>query len=228
VIPPRSVALETAVGVIQRDVVDAMRADGEIPEGVSIDISGASDQLMETRAALGGNFAVSVVLSYLLLVVIYRHWGYPWIIMATVPLGIAGGIFGLWLMNAIGINQPFDMITMLGFLILLGTVVNNPILIVDLALENYRVEGMEAAEAVREAVEARLRPILMTTITTICGLSPLVFIPGAGTELYRGVGAIVLFGLLFSTVVALTFLPALLTLVLVWLTKRGDRSEVLG
>ncbi len=225
VIPPRSVALETAVGVIQRDVVDAMRADGDIPEGVSIDISGASDQLTETREALGGNFLVSVVLSYLLLVVIYRHWGYPWIIMATVPLGIAGGIFGLWVMNAIGINQPFDMITMLGFLILLGTVVNNPILIVDLALENYQIEGMSAVDAVRDAVEARLRPILMTTITTICGLSPLVFIPGAGTELYRGVGAIVLFGLLFSTVVALTFLPALLTLVLVWLTKRKAPAD---
>lgn len=86
-----------------------------------------------------------------------------------------------------------------------GTVVNNPILIVDLALENYRIEGSSAVDAVREAVEARLRPILMTTITTICGLSPLVFIPGAGTELYRRVGAIVW---LFSTVVALTFLPA--------------------
>ncbi len=224
VIPPRSLALETAVGVVQREVVDAMRADGEIPEGVSVDISGASDQLDETREALGGNFLVSVVLSYLLLVVIYRHWGYPWIIMATVPLGIAGGIFGLWAMNAVGISQPFDMITMLGFLILLGTVVNNPILIVDLALENYRGGEMSAPEAVRGAVEARLRPILMTTITTICGLSPLVFIPGAGTELYRGVGAIVLFGLLFSTVVALTFLPALLTLVLEWLTKRPGRT----
>ncbi len=93
VIPPRSVALETAVGVIQRDVIDAMRTDGDIPNGVSIDISGASDQLTETREALGGNFVVSVVLSYSLLVVIYRHWGYPWIIMATVPLGIAGGDF---------------------------------------------------------------------------------------------------------------------------------------
>ncbi len=225
VIPPRSVALETAVGIVQREVVDAMRADGEVPAGVSVDISGASDQLNATREALGGNFLVSVVLSYLLLVVIYRHWGYPWIIMATVPLGIAGGIFGLWAMNAVGIRQPFDMITMLGFLILLGTVVNNPILIVDLALENYRDGGMSAPDAVREAVEARLRPILMTTITTICGLSPLVFIPGAGTELYRGVGAIVLFGLLFSTVVALTFLPALLTMVLEWLTGRRVRQK---
>lgn len=230
VIPPRSVALETAVQKVQRNVVDAMRSDGSLPQGVSIDISGASDQLEATRGALGGNFLVAIVLCYLLLVVIYRHWGYPWIIMATVPLGIAGGIFGLWLLNLIGgwlpavgmaaIQQPLDMITMLGFLILLGTVVNNPILIVDHAIHCYRHDGMSAIDSVRESVDARLRPIMMTTITTICGLSPLVFIPGAGTELYRGVGAIVLFGLLFSTFVTLTFLPALLTLVLSWLSTR--------
>jgi len=230
VIPPRSIALETAVGLVQEQVVDPMRMDGELPPGVSIDLSGASDQLMETRKALGGNFVVSILLCYLLLVVIYRHWGYPWIIMATVPLGIAGGILGLWLLNAVGallpwigltaIQQPFDMITMLGFLILLGTVVNNPILIVDQSLQNFRDHGMAAAQAVQSAIEERLRPILMTTITTVCGLAPLVFIPGAGTELYRGVGAIVLFGLLFSTLVTLTFLPSLMIMVLAWLTPR--------
>lgn len=235
IIPPRSVALETAVGIVQENVVDLMRADGGIPSGVRIDLSGASDQLMETRAALGGNFVVSILLCYLLLVVIYRHWGYPWIIMTTVPLGIAGGILGLWLLNfvdgllpALGmapIQQLFDMITMLGFLILLGTVVNNPILIVDQALQNYRDEKMSATEAVHAAIEVRLRPILMTTITTVCGIAPLVFIPGAGTELYRGVGAIVLFGLLFSTLVTLTFLPSLMTLVLDWLTSRQTHSK---
>src|SRR5690606_31006188 len=125
VIPPRSVALETAVGMVSEDVVDRLRTEGQLPTGVSIDLSGASDQLMETRKALGGNFLVSVLLCYLLLVVIYRHWGYPWIIMATVPLGLAGGILGLYLMNLVGgwlpalglmeIRQPFDMITMLGF-----------------------------------------------------------------------------------------------------------------
>ncbi len=227
VIPPRDVALETAVALVRGQVIERMRLDGEIPQGVSIDLSGASDQLSATKEALAGNFAVSIALCYLLLVVIYRHWGYPWIIMATVPLGIAGGIVGLWLMNLVGgnvlplaglppLNQPFDMITMLGFLILLGTVVNNPILIVDKALHNRREAGLPVLKAVEEAVESRIRPIMMTTITTICGLSPLVFIPGAGAELYRGVGAIVLFGLLFSTVVALTFLPALLTMVLNW------------
>jgi multidrug efflux pump subunit AcrB len=109
---------------------------------------------------------------------------------------------------------------MLGFLILVGTVVNNPILIVDHALREWRRGARDTAKIVADAVAARIRPMLMSTITTLAGLAPLVFIPGAGTELYRGVGAVVLFGLLFSLLVSLSFLPALLQLVL-------ERLEVL-
>jgi len=130
-----------------------------------------------------------------------------------VPLGIAGGIAGLVLLNLF-VRQPFDMISMLGFLILLGIVVNNPILIVDQALHELKQRAISVEEAVANAVASRLRPVMMTTITTVFGLGPLVFIPGAGTELYRGVGAIVLFGLLFSTLVTISYLPVLLTIVL--------------
>jgi len=224
IIPPRSVALETALGVVQEEVVDWLRIEGHLSEGVSIDISGASDQLMETRAALAENYVVSIVLCLLVLIAIFGHWGWPLVILTSVPLGIAGGIGGLALLNGLGgllpavgmapISQPFDMITMLGFLILLGVVVNNPILIVDRTLSNLR-EGMEdTVAAVREAVASRIRPIMMSMITTLFGLAPLVFIPGEGTELYRGVGVIVLSGLLFATLVTLTFLPALLVTIL--------------
>ena len=145
-------------------------------------------------------------------------------ILTRVPIGVSGGIVGLALLNLGGahldkiglypIQQPFDMITMLGFLVLIGTVVNNPILIVERAVTNVRKTGMAVIDAVTDAVRVRLRPIMMSMVTTIAGLSPLVFNPGAGTELYRGLGAIVLFGLLFSTLVTLTFMPAMLTLVL--------------
>ena len=224
IIPPRSVALETGVEFVQRDLLDAMRSLGEIPAGVSINISGASDQLNSTREALTGNYAVAILLIYLLLVAVFSHWGYPLVIMTTIPLGIASGLVGLWLLNVVGaelpamgltaIHQPFDMISMLGFLILMGVVVNNPILIVDQSLYNVRHAGMSALDAVRGAVETRLRPIAMSSITTIVGLSPLVFLPGAGTELYRGLGVIVLSGVAGATVVTLTFLPALTVLVL--------------
>ena len=164
---------------------------------------------------------------------IFSHWGYPLLILTSVPLGIAGGIVGLWLLNALGswlpaigigaLSQPFDLITMLGFLILVGTVVNNPILIVERARANA-AGGMAAADAVVEAVQVRLRPILMTTITTTFGLAPLVFLPGAGTELYRGLGAIVMFGLLFTMFTTVTFLPAMLTGVLRWRERRFAAS----
>jgi len=224
IIPPRSVALETGVEMVQRELMGALRSQGAIPAGVTINITGASDQLNATREALTGNYAVAILLIYLLLVAVFSHWGYPLVIMTTIPLGIASGLVGLWLLNLVGANlpavglpaihQPFDMISMLGFLILMGVVVNNPILIVDQSVYNVRHEGMGALEAVRSAVETRLRPIAMSSITTICGLSPLVFLPGAGTELYRGLGAIVLFGVAGATVVTLTFLPALTVFVL--------------
>lgn len=235
IIPPRSVALETAVATVQQQLVPQLQRDGAIGTDVTLDISGASDQLDETRAALGSNFAVAVLLIYLLLVAIFSHWGYPLFILATVPLGLAGALVGLTAVNGVsgmlayvglgGFHQPFDMITMLGFLILLGTVVNNPILIVDQSRHNLQRGRQSVPEAVAQAVATRLRPILMSTATTIFGLAPLVLIPGEGTELYRGVGIIVLCGLLFSTLISLTFLPALLVSVLRSRAKLSQRKK---
>ena len=239
IIPPKTVALETAVGIVEEDVVAHLRRTGQVPAGVSIDISGASDQLETTRKALFGNILVALILSYLLLVAIFSHWGFPFIIMTSVPLGVAGGIVGLWLLNNSGAllaefgiafsHQPFDMITMLGFVILLGTVVNNPILLVDQTIHNIRDDRMAPEDAVKQALSVRLRPMMMSTVTTVFGILPLVVIPGAGTELYRGVGAIVLFGLLFATFVTIVFLPPLLTIVLRVgaAFRQGSREQVL-
>ena len=232
IIPPAAVALESGVAIVRDEVLGFLRNSGAIPANVSIDISGASDQLEATQKSLTGNYLVALVLVYLVMVAIFTHWGFPLLIMTTIPLGVAGGIAGLALMNLVGaslpqfgmaaVHQPFDMISMLGFLILMGTVVNNPILIVHRAADNYRVLAMSATAAVNEAVESRLRPIAMSAITTIFGLAPLVFIPGEGTELYRGVGAIVLFGLAGAAIVTLTFLPAATVTVLSWI-KRNPR-----
>ena len=224
IIPPRQVPLETAVARVREEIVVGMKARGEVPASVSMSISGASDRMATTRQALSGNFAVAILIAYLLLVAVFSHWGYPLLIMLSIPIGISGGLVGLWLLNGVGASmpmlgmasftQPFDLITMLGFLVLIGTVVNNPILIVELTLRNLRELGKDTHSAVLDAVRARIRPIMMSMITTVFGLSPLVFYPGSGTELYRGLGAIVLFGLLFSTLITLTFIPSLLSLIL--------------
>lgn len=223
VVPPRNVALETAVARVREELIPAMRAAGEITQGVSVTVSGAADQLDATRASLTGNFAIALVLIYLLLVAVFAHWGLPLIILATVPLGLASGVASLAAANGLGQlasmlglsgwHQSFDMITMLGFLILLGTVVNNPILIVDHARQNLHAGSMTVRQAVRDAVASRVRPILMSSATTVFGLAPLVFSPAAGTELYRGLGIVVMTGILWSTVVTLTFLPCLLVAV---------------
>jgi multidrug efflux pump subunit AcrB len=224
IIPPRDVALETGVEIVKKELIQHLKESGQVNDDIHMQITGASDDLRATRAALTGNFLIAILISYLLMVAIFSHWGYPLLIITTVPVGIAGSILGLWIMNIIGshidlfgltkFHQPFDVITMLGFLILIGTVVNNPILLVDRTVRNIGKKGMEINDAILESTATRLRPIMMSSITTIFGLSPLVFSPGAGTELYRGLGAIVLFGLLFSMVVTLTFMPALLSLVL--------------
>ncbi len=216
IVPPRSVALETAVNRVKAELLPALHAEGLVPPGMSLEVSGAADQLDATRQSLGANFAIATILSYLLLVAIFMHWGWPLMILTTVPLGLAGGIIGLALLNGVGVRLPFDMITMLGFLILLGTVVNNPILVVDRTRELLRDPAMSVLEAVRQAVASRLRPILMTTLTTVFGLAPLVLIPGAGAELYRGLGVVVLSGLVCSTIVTLTFLPSALVELLQW------------
>jgi multidrug efflux pump subunit AcrB len=224
IIPPRNVALETGVEVVQQDLIRNLRETGVIPPDITASITGASTKLEDTRSEMVGNFILAVFIAYLLMVAVFSHWGFPLVIMTTVPIGISGGLVGLWLVNAVGANlnligltpviQPFDVITMLGFLVLIGTVVNNPILIVERAVRNVEQKGMAAIAAVRDAARVRLRPVMMSTVTTVCGLSPLVFLPGEGAELYRGLGAIVLFGLLFSSFITLTILPVFVALVL--------------
>ena len=212
IIPPHGVALERAVEVVQTEVIQKLQRDAMAAEDVRIAIGGASDKLRATREALQGNFVIAIALSYLVMAAILSHWGYPLLILLTLPLGISGGIAGLWIMNhVVGVEMSLDMLTMLGMIVLIGTVVNNPILLVEQARGNL-ARGLDASTAIVEAVRARLRPIMMSMLTTIFGLGPVVFLPGAGTELYRGLGTIVLFGLFFSTLLTLTFVPALLAL----------------
>ena len=218
IIPPDDIALENGVEIVREDIVNHLRDQNMISPNIDINITGASDQLEATQKELTSNYFVAAIIIYLLLVAIFNHWGFPLLIMTTIPLGVAGGIFGFWLFNAVGgmlpslgldsIRLSFDMISMLGFLILMGTVVNNPILIVYQAMCN-KLEGADPITAVQQAVHTRLRPIAMSTLTTIFGLAPLVFLAGEGTELYRGVGVLVMFGLLGTALVSLTFLPAM-------------------
>ncbi len=127
------------------------------------------------------------------------------------PLGAVGGILGLSILNLFML-QTLDVLTMLGFVILIGTVVNNPILIIHQSLNHINEDGMTPREAILESIRTRIRPIFMTTTTTVLGLLPLVLFPGAGSELYRGLGSVVLGGLIVSTLFTLILVPTLFSL----------------
>ena len=133
--------------------------------------------------------------------------------MITVPVAGAGGVMGLVVLNQFS-PQPLDMLTMLGFIILAGIVVNNSILMVEQTLWHIRYESMNAAEAITEATRNRIRPIFMSTLTSLFGLIPLVVFPGAGSELYRGIGTVVFGGLATSAILTLLMVPPLLALAL--------------
>ena len=152
-----------------------------------------------------------MLIVFLVMVVLLESFIYPLIIMLSVPLATAGGVLGLFVLNQFN-YQALDMLTMLGFIILIGTVVNNAILLVTYTLHNVRNEGMLPAAAILSSTRTRIRPIFMSTLTTVFGMLPLVVFPGAGSELYRGLGSVIIGGLALSAILTLLIIPPLLSL----------------
>ncbi len=221
--PPEDLALEDAIDTIRNDVIGALEAEGAVPPGVQLDLSGAAGKLEVAQKQFGNILLLAVIICFLLIAALFEDFISPIAVLVSVPLAAAGGAGGLWLVNALLGKQPLDLMTALGFLILIGVVVNNAILVVDGSIARLR-SGSSLREAVPLAVEARVRPIFMTTATSLAGLLPMVVFSGSGSELYRGVGAIVLGGLLLSTVLTLFVVPSAFTLL--WrLRGHGDTDS---
>ncbi len=250
--PPQAMALEDAMIQIKAQIVSPLMKGGQLDGGYQINLAGTADKLSKMQqtflgqwtgwnvasivSLLTSQFVLVVLITYLLMAALFESWIYPLVIILTVPLGAVGGILGLNLLNVyLGLTgqltQQLDVLTMLGFVILIGTVVNNPILIVHQSLNHMREDGMQHREAILESIRTRIRPIFMTTLTTVLGLLPLVLFPGAGSELYRGLGSVVLGGLLVSTVFTLLLVPTLFSLMLearAWFIRSfvGERIPV--
>jgi HAE1 family hydrophobic/amphiphilic exporter-1 len=212
IIPPKEIALESAMQLISEKVLAPIVNSGQLGNVYQINMGGTADDLTKTRRALMWNFVLAMVISYLLMSALFENFLYPFIIMFSVPLAAAGGFVGLFLLNRFYVYQPLDIITMLGFIILVGIVVNNAILIVHQSLNNIRNADMPDREAIAQSVRSRIRPIYMSSITTVCAMMPLVLSPGAGSEFYRGLGSVVVGGILVSTVFTIFLIPALLSL----------------
>lgn len=183
-----------------------------LPTGTRVELAGSADVLRETLEQLGLVFLLSLLVTYLLLVALYRSFVYPFVIMITVPIGMTGALLSLVLINALpGEVVPLDMITGLGFVILTGIVVNNAILLVDHMLQLQKEEH-DLDQALEIAVRDRLRPIFMSAGTSVLGMLPLALFPGQGAELYRGLGVVLTGGLALSTLLTPTVIPALIRL----------------
>lgn len=238
VTPPDLMPLETAMQQINESVA-GLRAAGAISPDVRIDLAGSASKLTEVREAMLGSWHgwtlesffslglsrifLALLVTYLLMAALFESFLYPFVIMFSVPLATVGGFIGLATVHALNPSQMLDVLTMLGFIILIGVVVNNAILIVHQALnfmrgfgesEADKVEMLSPREAITESVRTRIRPIFMTTATSVFGMAPLVVIPGAGSELYRGLGSVVIGGLVFSTFFTLVVVPLLFSLMM--------------
>ncbi|GHD51652.1 multidrug transporter AcrB [Thalassobaculum fulvum] len=221
--PPAAMPLEQAMDILRAEVIEPLRAEG-LPPGTKLLMSGTADKLTETWNHMVLDLALALVIVYLVMAVLFESFFYPLIIVFSVPLATAGGVIGLWLLNRL-YQQNLDMLTLLGFVILIGTVVNNAILLVDQTLYHLRKEGLTPAEAILEATGNRIRPIFMSTLTSVLGMMPLVLMPGAGSELYRGLGSVVVGGLSLSAVLTLGLIPPMLSLFMAAIEGRAARDK---
>ena len=227
--PTESMALGEALETLQKDVVDKLREEG-LPPGVNIRFSGAADKMVETWNEMRVDLLMALIIVFLVMAVLFESFFYPLIIMLSVPLATGGGVAGLVILNKLHATtlpngtitgeQHLDMLTLLGFVILIGIVVNNAILLVHQTLFHIREEGMAHDEAIVEATRNRIRPIFMSTLTSVIGMLPLVLFPGAGSEIYRGLGSVVIGGLSLSALLTLAIVPPLLGLFVGVLEKR--------
>ena len=210
--PSDALPLEAAVELLENEVIAPIEARG-LPPGVRLSVSGTADQLSQTWNAIQINLVVALVIVFLVMAILFESFVLPLVVLISVPVAAAGGVGGLAVLNANG-NQPLDMLTLLGFVILIGIVVNNAILIVHQSLHHLRHDQMSPEDAIREATQNRIRPIFMSTLTSVFGMLPLVYFPGAGSELYRGLGAVVVGGLSMSAFLTLLTVPPLLRIAL--------------
>jgi len=206
--PPDDVSLETAISRIQSEVEPALRA--ALPADGSIQYGGSADSLAEAIGTMSRNFFMALFILFLLMAGLFRSLKDSALVVLTIPLASVGGVIALQALNLVTF-QPMDLLTMIGFIILLGLVVNNAILLVDRTRQAER-EGMVRDEAVENALRMRLRPIFMSTLTSIFGMLPLLLLPGEGSVIYRGLAASIVGGMVCSLFFTLLLLPCLLRL----------------
>ncbi|TPG69243.1 efflux RND transporter permease subunit [Brevibacillus laterosporus] len=190
-----------------------------LPDGYKIDYGGQSKDMMESFSSLGLAVILSVVLLYMVMAAQFESLFTPFIIMFSIPPTFAGVMLGLLVTNT-----PISVSVFIGYILLIGLVVNNAIVLIDYA-NQLRDKGMSVKDAILEAGPVRLRPILMTTLTTILAIGPLAFATGSGSESQAPMAITVIFGLSFATLITLVLVPVVYTWFDDWSSKRKQKKE---
>jgi len=204
--PPDRVSLEETLALLRREVEPSLRSI--LGSEGSVAYSGSADGLQGSVDAMLKNFVMALGILFILLAGLFRSLKDSLLVVLTIPLATVGGVLALRGLNLIYF-QPMDLLTMIGFIILLGLVVNNAILLVHQTRSAER-RGLSRDKAVSEALSVRVRPILMSTMTSIFGMLPLLLVPGEGSLIYRGLAGVIIGGMLVSMLFTLVLLPCLL------------------
>ncbi|NMH61539.1 efflux RND transporter permease subunit [Alteromonas ponticola] len=204
--PPEGMTLEEAMTIIEEKVEPLIRA--VMPPNGNISYGGSADSLKTAIKTMSQNFLLAMGLLVVLMAGLFRSFKDSILVALALPLATVGGISAVQIMNLFQF-QPMDLLTMIGFVILLGLVVNNAILLVHQTRIGER-EGLNRTDAVHQAILVRLRPIFMSTLTSLFGMLPLLLLPGAGSVIYRGMAAVIVGGMAVSTIFTLLLLPTLL------------------
>ncbi len=221
--PPIDLSLEESLARIENTVVPALRR--ALPPDAGVRVSGSADRLGAVVRSMATNFALALLVLFLLMAAMFRSLGDSMVVMLTLPMALAGGVLG---MRALGLVafQPLDLLSMIGFIMLLGMVINNAILLVAQTRAG-EAEGLRLDTAVQVALDQRLRPILIAALTGVAGALPMAVNPGPGAVIYRGLAAVVVGGVALSLVFTLVLVPALLRLQagLPWLRRAAPAGS---
>ncbi|MEM7678090.1 MAG: efflux RND transporter permease subunit, partial [Myxococcota bacterium] len=168
----------------------------------------SADQLEAALTDMAKNFLLAILILFLLMTAMFRSLYDSLLVLLVMPLAIAGGIGALLILNLVT-YQSLDMLTMIGFIILLGLVVNNAILLVAQTRDG-QAAGLPLAQAIEDAIRVRARPIYLSTLTSIFGMLPLALVPGTGSDIYRGLAAVIVGGITVSALFTVVLMPSLL------------------
>lgn len=197
-----SIAEDYNIGLVSNDLKDALK-DYELPAGYTMEFTGEDQTINESMEQVVLMFVVGVLFMYLIMVAQFQSLLSPFIILFTIPLAFTGGFMGLWISGS-----EVSVIAMIGFVMLSGIIVNNGIVLVDY-INQLRLDGVEKYEAIVEAGRTRLRPILMTALTTVLGLVPMIVSGDSGSDMVRPMAIVTIGGLVYGTLLTLFVVPCI-------------------